>query len=178
MLSPAEFGALFDDFQHSAFRVELLPQYLVPEEAEEFRAYRAGEPQPGNLEDPWWEYLRSRSVEGRPLSRVHVVTSPLTDYLRYEFEWGYATSVRHGERISILDLAMVDYAGPMPDFDFWLFDDKLGVRMHYAPDGSYEHATLLAPGDIPNLIHFRESLLAAAVPFADYWAAHPEFHRD
>lgn len=59
----------------------------------------------------------------------------LTDYIRYEFEWGFVYNVEAGEDIRVLDLT--DRPGPgLPDHDFWLFDDQSVVKMMYRPDGT------------------------------------------
>lgn len=180
MLSPAEFGGLFDSFASTAFRVETLPQYLVDEEAEEVRTYLRGDPAPDSIktDNDWRTMIRSKVKEGGVISRVHLVESPLTDYLRYECEWGYAFNTLAGERVDILDLTEVTYEGPRPEFDFWLFDDRIGVRMFYGEDGRYEGADRVDDADLDQLRTWRDAVVAAAVPFADYWSTHPQFHRD
>jgi hypothetical protein len=59
---------------------------------------------------------------GKLFQRVHVVTSPLSDYLKYEFAWGYVFNARAGEDIRILDLAHQADPG-LPAHDSWLFDN-------------------------------------------------------
>lgn len=182
MLSPPDFGRLFSDFRREAFRVELLADYFVPEEIEEFRAYGAGDPPPpperrGGAD--WRRLLETGIRAGKRFGRVHVVRSPLTDYLRYECEWGYQLNQPLGEDIRILDLAEASYAGELPPWDFWLFDDAAGVRLHYdAGEGSYLGAELVGADVVPQLGRWRDELTAAALPFSDYWAAHPQYHRD
>ena len=81
-----------------------LPQYLVPQEAEEFARFKAGETFPDIQEDGWTEQIRRHKTEGRTTGRVHIVTRPLSDYLRFEFARYYRHSVRAGEDIRILDV--------------------------------------------------------------------------
>ena len=180
MLSPADFGRLFSEFERTAFRLELLPAYRTPEEAAELAAYLSDGPPPASLggDTEWRSMLREANAKGRQYSRVHVVRSPLSDYLRYECEWGYAFNTRLGEDVRILDLSEVDYQSELPPRDFWLFDDAPGIWQHYTPDGDWQGAELAAAAETDRLRAWRDELQAAAVPFADYWAAHPQYHRD
>lgn len=179
MLSPADFGQLFDRFTTSAFRVELLPVYDVPEEAAELAAYLATGPLPVDLggETAWRRVLRQGREDGKQLSRVHVVHGPLSGYLRYECEWGYAFNARLGEDIRVLDLAEARAPVVLPPWDFWLLDDEIGVSLRYDSAGAYHGAELVSDEQIEELRYWRQELVTAAVPFGEYWAAHPQYHR-
>ena len=181
MPSPADLASLFAGFTRSAFRLETLPVYDVPEEASELRGYLSGEPPPANLgsgdDTAWRRTIRAATPAGKQFSRVRVVRSPIGDYLRYECEWGYVFNERLGEDIRILDLAEISYDGPLMPYDFWLFDDATGVRMHYTDGGSYLGADLVPSADLNELRACRDASTTAAVPFGHYWQAHPEYRR-
>lgn len=83
----------FKTFQTEAWRLETLPQYLVRQEAEEFATSKAGARFPGPYEDAWTAMVRTCNV-----GRVHIVTRPLTDYLRFEFERYYQHQAPAGGR--------------------------------------------------------------------------------
>jgi hypothetical protein len=79
----------------------------------------------------WHKVLQADLDRGVTTSRVHAVCSPLSDYLRYELEWGYAHNLAY-EDIRILDLS----EKPMPTGldgigDFWLIDDLQVAVMRY-----------------------------------------------
>jgi hypothetical protein len=179
VLSPADFGRLFSEFDRSAFRLELLPVYQTPEEAEELAAYLSDGPPPADVggDTEWRGMLRAGTAAGKQFSRVHVVRSPLSDYLRYECEWGYVINTGLGEDVRILDLSEVDYQSELPPRDFWLFDDRTGVWQHYSPAGEYQGADLATPEEVERLRGWHEELTSAAVPFEQYWASHPQYHR-
>nr|WP_262391612.1 DUF6879 family protein [Nocardiopsis sp. CNR-923] len=80
------------------------------------------------------------------MRRVHTLTSPVGDHLRFQFEWGYAFSVQAGEEVNILDFATTSDPG-LPQQDFWLFDDTHVVLMHYAADGTQTGRELLEDTD-------------------------------
>ncbi|MGH3929687.1 MAG: DUF6879 family protein [Pseudonocardiaceae bacterium] len=51
------------------------------------------------------DQLRAGTAAGRQWRRVHVLRSPLNDYLCYECEWCYTYNVAAGEDVRILDVA-------------------------------------------------------------------------
>ncbi|KUL31333.1 DUF6879 family protein [Streptomyces regalis] len=151
----------FKRFQTEAWRLETLPQYLVPQEAEEFAAFKAGARFPGPYEDAWMAMVRTRSV-----GRVHIVTRPLTDYLRFEFERYYQHQAPAGEDIRILDIT--DRPNPLPDVqDFWMFDRSTVVLMHYHPDGR-QISRERYEGDPAPFIEYQRIAVEASVPFLEY----------
>jgi hypothetical protein len=89
----------------------------------------SGEPDDLPWMQGWLDMLRAATAEGRHFARVRVVSQPLTDYNRF----GLAVS-RHnnaaGENIRYLARDQARVAG-LPDHDYWLFDSRLLVRMHF-----------------------------------------------
>ncbi len=151
----------FKTFQTEAWRLETLPQYLVPQEAEEFASFKAGARFPGPYEDPWMAMVRTRHV-----GRVHIVTRPLTDYLRFEFERYYQHQAPAGEDIRILDIT--DRPNPLPDVqDFWMFDRSTVVLMNYEADGTQIERELYE-GDTAPFLEYQRIAIAESVPFLEY----------
>ncbi|MGC5401549.1 DUF6879 family protein [Streptomyces sp. DT20] len=168
MLSGEKFGRLFETFRWTAFRLETLSVYSVEEEHEEFERFLlGGDMGPDWTDNPW---VRSMTNKGKQLSRVHVLSSPLTDYLRYELA-AYPGNITAGETIGIIDRAERNVAG-LPDHDFWLFDDQDVYRMHYTPEGAFIGAEPLPGHKLAQYRNYRDTALADAVPFADYWEHH------
>jgi hypothetical protein len=86
----------------------------------------------GWLQD-WLTMIRSAAAEGRRFTRVRVVSLPLTDYSRFGiFCSQYTNAV--GEDIRYLTR---DRAADLPDYDYWLFDSRKLVRMHFADDRTF-----------------------------------------
>ena len=159
----------FRDFASSAFRLELHQLYTMPGEADELRRFRAGEQPPADYHYGWLDTMANARRAGKTVRRVRVVRRPLTDYIRYEFAWGFVYNVEAGEDIRVLDLT--DHLGPkLPDHDFWLFDDTTVVKLLYRPDGTQIGRELLANPDLDAYLSWRDAAWQAAVPFRDYWA--------
>ncbi|MGY1451747.1 DUF6879 family protein [Streptomyces sp. SS8] len=168
MLEGDEFGRLFETFERTAFRLETLAVYDVDEEREEIERFLAGEDMGPDWDDNPW--VRSMTDKGKSVSRVHVLRSPLTDYLRYELA-AYPGNIKAGESIGIIDLAEREVTG-LPDHDFWLFDDRAVYRMHYTPEGKFIGGEPLPADRLMEYRGYRDAALAHAVPFASYWERH------
>jgi hypothetical protein len=161
-------SSYFRDFERSAFRLELHPVYTMPGEADELRRFQAGEKPPSDYQYGWLDTVAEAKKSGKTIRRVRVVRRPLTDYIDYEFAWGFVYNVEAGEDLRVLDLT--DQAGPdLPDHDFWLFDDTRLVKMLYRPDGTQIGRELVAEPDLDVYIKWRDAAWQTAVPFRDYW---------
>lgn len=179
MLDEADMDRFFDEhFSRRAFRLEVRDRYAVASDGGDFARYQAGEPLPDAArKNAWLDELRRDTAVGKTWQWVHVVRAPLSPYLRYQFEWGYAINVTAGAQIRVLDLAERDCPAVVPGEDFWLLDDQVGLRMHYDAEGQFLGADELGRRELPRYRAAQDAAWAAAQPFAEYWAAHPGFHR-
>lgn len=169
-------------FTATAFRWECLPAYEVASDGTDFGRYLAGEPGPTpERKQPWLDRLADEYARGLRRSRVRLLHNPLTDYERYECEWGYVPNVGAGEQVSVLRLG--EHELPNPDAlaanDWWLLDDRHLLVMHYGPAGEFhgaEHVT----DELSVAVHraARQLLSETAEPFTTWWARHPELYRD
>ncbi|MBT2229178.1 DUF6879 family protein [Nonomuraea sp. NEAU-A123] len=172
MISPEEFGKLFETFDREAFRLETLDYYDAAGTRTGLPAFLAGEDEPEQFKNsPWVTTVRNAVQAGKRMYRVHVVATPLTDYLRFEFAWGYHRNAAAGEEFFILDLAEHDVPG-LPDHDFWLFDERKTVRMGYDSQGAYTGADVLPESQTSEYIRYRDIALKHAEPLASFWERH------
>jgi len=163
VLSGDEFGHLFSDFEQFAYRLETLPEYRIAGEVERRAKFAAGAPPEPS---PWVKTVAAATAAGRTVQRVRLVPE-LTDYLRFEFTWGYPFSSEAGERISVLEPAQVtdvDLPG-----DYWLFDGKYVVLMHYDEEGGLTRRELIE-ADVETYVRSREVAQSRAVPWAEWWS--------
>lgn len=136
-LSETEFWQNLHGFRHSAFRLELQPDYREPGEADLADAWLAGEQvEPGS--DPglaeWFRRVREHVAAGRTVSRVRVHADPPTHYQRWE-RWLGQWNAAAGERIGYLTRARAHEIGLLPavgDEDWWLYDDTRLLVMRFA----------------------------------------------
>jgi Family of unknown function (DUF6879) len=179
VLTTAELGRYIDEhLTREAFRLEQLDRYDVASDGADFERFTRGEPGPNIArKQPWLDRLRQAARSGVSWRRVHVLRTPLTDYLRYECEWGYAFNARAGEDIGIIDLAEQQAEG-LPDHDFWLLDNRHAARLHYDTGGRFLGAEVVEAAGLPFYQRARSEALAAAEPFAAWWQRHTEEWRE
>ncbi|MFF9523774.1 DUF6879 family protein [Streptomyces achromogenes] len=165
-LDGEEWAARFKSFQREAWRLETLPEYRVSQEAEELRAFAAGERiDPQAYSNEYTDDLKRVRREGKIKGRVHIVTRPLSDYLRFEFMY-YQPHAWAGEDIRIMDVT--GRRNPLEGVqDFWMFDRSEVVLMNYAPDGT-QISREVFEGDVAPFLEYQRIALAESVPFEEY----------
>jgi hypothetical protein len=162
-------GELFDGFEREAFRLETMDDYSKSGSTDAYQAFMAGERQPEDYNAGWIDELRSHTSRGKRVYRVHILTRPLTDYLRFELGWGYRKNMTGGEEFYILDIT--EAPNPLEGApDFWLFDSETAAVMRYDDQGAFLGADVLSPKDSAEFIRHRDAALAHAEPFSDWWA--------
>jgi hypothetical protein len=153
LLSDDDFDQLFHTFEHTAFRLEVRDRYSVPYEVESLREFLAGEPDERIWKRPWLEMIRKVTSEGKRVERVRVVSLPLTDYSRYGL-WSCQTNNKAGEDIRYLTR---DQAEGLPNYDYWLFDSRKLVHMHFDDEDHYLGAEVIeAPAVIVEHNYWRD----------------------
>ena len=96
--------------------------------------WRAGKPRPCPGGPAWYDLVREHTARGVEFRRARIVSEPLADYIRFEYE-STAFNVAAGETVRWLPR----HAAPgllRAAADFWLFDDRLVRFGFFAGDGS------------------------------------------
>jgi hypothetical protein len=160
-------------------RIQTLTQYGVPSDQDFFVRYMDGRPGPTEQELlHWGNELAEDHAAGRVYRNIHVVNGPLTDYLRYQFEWAYSFNVRHGMDVRIVDVADIpSVAVLMRIGDFWVLDHQHVVLCRYDEQGRPLGTVGVDASGKHGYIAAAEMAWALATPFTNWWAAHPQYHR-
>lgn len=182
VLSPAAFKQLFDHYRYSVFRLETEQNYDSPNEVAGLRAFLRGEPPPPD--DPgkaeWISVVHAARRTRRTIQRVHVVTEPLSDYIRYELAWSYAPNLQAGEDIRIVAVPK-GHAWPveLTCADFWLFDASRLYVMKYDQHNAWRGVRQIHdPSQIIHAAQAREAALHLSVPYTDYVNSRPELRAE
>jgi hypothetical protein len=109
--------------------LEARDTYDVTYEKESLRRFLAGEPDDLPWMQSWLDMLREATAQGRRFARVRVVSMPLTNYSRFGV-WCAQFTNAAGEDIRYLRRDQAD-AENLPRHDYWLFDSRKLVRMHF-----------------------------------------------
>jgi hypothetical protein len=170
---PAALGEFIDAARHTLFRLETLDHYDVSSDGGDFQRWLHGEPGPdAGRKAAWHKVLQADLDRGVRTSRVHVVRSPLSEYLRYEFEWGYAHNLAY-ETIGILDLAEQPLPRELEGVgDFWLIDGVRAAVMHYDDAGHYLGFDAASEHESARYSAVQRAATRAAVSFQAYRATH------
>ena len=170
----ADLKRFFDDhFKKSAFRLEVLDFYEP--DNEQFQRYLRGESGP-NMErkKAWLDYIASEVNAGHPMRRVHIVRSPLNEYLQFACEWGYSYNAEAGEEIRILDLADKPANEAIVFEDFWILDDETVIVMHYDDSGVFIKGEVVPCDETSRYRLAQEAAWLDGEPFFQYWENHPQ----
>jgi hypothetical protein len=167
---------LFAGWQHTLFRLETRPQYLVEAEAKRFRAFREGGPLPERPpeSEEWYRYIEETVGAGKRWRRVHVLSRPLTDYLRFELA-SYPDTTRLGFETLIADRDGHPELDALVS-DFYLLDgdedSAFAILMKYDEEGRFLGMWRTADPPVVDMCrHQRDLATAAAVPLEEFVAS-------
>jgi Family of unknown function (DUF6879) len=176
VISFEQFVRDFDGlFTRCVFRLEALDWYDAPNEHEPYARFLAGEPTDWAWREPWKRIVRQHRASGRIMQRVHVVSEPVSDYIRFELLRVYPANVEAGEEVRILSRAIAERLSMDLglDGDFWLFDRALAARLIYDASGGVSRVEMERdPGEILWLAYMRDLALFYSIPLAQYVAEH------
>ena len=109
VLSDTQFFQMFRTYEKSAWRLELLPNYMMKVDTN-YHDYLSGKILPGNLNKEWWlcnenwgGVIKENLINNRTMARVRLVPEAVTSYFRYEVEWGYCYNALYGDDIRFLE---------------------------------------------------------------------------
>lgn len=161
---------LLESAQQSTFHLEVRDSYAEPEESEPLRRFLNGEPEPevdGYDKSDWITLVETLTSRGVTMSRVRVVSEPLSGYQRWLLSVA-GSSVAAGEDIRYVPRYTAD---GVPVDDWWLFDDiRVGFNLVDSAGKPAGAALTTDEGIVSYCRGVKDCLWRQAVPFADYIA--------
>jgi Family of unknown function (DUF6879) len=163
-----DLGWWLQNFERSAFRLETLPAYSVPQEEEWFAEWqRSGKlPELTPETDSWLRLVQEAKQAGKQMQRVHLVTPPLGDYLRFELAT-QIPSVDSGEDCRIAKASDIEQVVSRLE-DYWLFDETVAILLHYDDEGRFVDTE--AAADVVSYRLQRDLVLTRSVALKEYLA--------
>lgn len=116
----------------------------------------------------WRALIRETVARGVPVRRVRVVSEPLSDYVRFEYDITSGHNARAGEDVRWLPRRHATGLA-LPGNDFWLFDGKTLLVNHFSGTSDWtatEHVT--EPATVAFCATAFEAVWAQAIPHTDY----------
>ncbi len=170
-------GAHYHQPGDRLFRLEVLPEYDVTSDDDDFQRWLDGASEPTwSRKQPWLDMLRQERDNGQISRRVRLLSEQLTDYERYACDFGYRYNGEY-EDIRILHRSEHEIPPGLIARDFWIIGDSAVVRMHYGERGCFEGADVADSAELADYLHTRDIAWPAAEPFTQWWDRHPELHR-
>jgi hypothetical protein len=164
------FGRLFDQAHLTMFKAEVLQDYSAIDDSPSLRAWADGDTGLARqlaATDADIAAWRNRCLESpADITRVHLITEPLTTYLEWEIELIYKGSLlRYGaEDVRLFRSEEVSQMH-IPDGDFWIFDDRQVLEWIYDAAGFVAGGKLWADGeDVTYFLQLKQQLLVNADP--------------
>jgi hypothetical protein len=166
-----QWGQLFGACERSAVHLEMRDSYDISDEDSMFAAWRAGRhDELAGWWRPWLDLIKETTGRGVQVRRARIVSEPVTEYIRFEYEITYA-NVAAGEQVRWLPRRAAS-ALALPGNDFWLLDGRRVLFNHFTGDGQelgHEWS------EDPAVIHLCETAFEAvwqrAIPHEEYLPA-------
>lgn len=159
------FSELIAATRRSAAHLETRDGYTPDDPA--FAGWRAGKPAAAPAGAAWYDLVREHTARGVEFRRARIVSEPLADYIRFEYE-STAFNVAAGELVRWLPR----HTAPgllVPLADFWLFDDRLVRFGLFAGDGTFlRHDLCEDPEVVRSCAEAFEQVWRRAVPHGQY----------
>lgn len=171
LISGEERGRYFTTFKREALHMEMRDVYAVPDEAERLalfleRGYRDHEAE-AEERRPWMDLIRKAIEDGKVFRRVRIVSEPVTDYIRYEWD-GASVNVEAGEQIRWLPRRLASSIA-LPGNDFWVFDGSTVAFTVFTGEGDVlERQLTTDPAAVQLCKSAFEAAWSIAIPHSEY----------
>jgi hypothetical protein len=126
---------LFRAATRSAVHLELRDSY-TPDDPD-WHDWREGRRfNPAERWQDWFDLINATTARGVQVRRVRIVSEPVTDYIRFEYDVTAAHNIAAGEQVRWLPRRQAaDLL--VPGADLWVFDDAVVVFNHFDGVGDW-----------------------------------------
>ena len=121
------FSELIADTTTSAVHLEMRDVYTPDDQR--FLDWLAGKPLPQPDNPQWSALARAHTDRGVTFRLARIISEPVTDFMRFEYELTATVNIAAGEQVRWLPRRRASDLC-LPGNDFWVFDDRI-VRFGY-----------------------------------------------
>jgi len=134
----------------------------------QFLEWKAGAPRPVPANPAWYELVRAHVARGVRFRRARIVSEPVSDFIRFEYEATAGLNVAAGEEVRWLPRRRASDLR-LPGNDFWVFDGRLVRFHHFSGDGDIVEDEMVSDPAVAAMCSAAfEAVWERAVPHADY----------
>ncbi|MGW4216908.1 DUF6879 family protein [Streptomyces bacillaris] len=173
MPQSVSFDELLKSARHSAVHLEMRDAYGVGDEAADFATWRRTgqrDTDPASAYwTPWVDLVQSAVSRGVAVRRAHVVSEPVTEYIRYEHA-GTVVNILAGEQVRWLPRRQAVEL-MLPGSDLWIFDGQQVLFNHFTGSGDWSDPGLelrTEPHIVKQCADAFEAVCARATPHDQY----------
>ncbi|MFG2114837.1 DUF6879 family protein [Streptomyces sp. NPDC048718] len=168
-IDDATFGSYFTEFAHTAWRLETRRGYASDRESPRYRQFRSTGTIPNDGHRPWCANVRTQVRLGKRIERVRIVDQAPTPEQLYLLA-SAAVNNAAGEDIRNLWRADADHL-ILPREDFWLFDSRQALLLHFDEADNYLGAELVEDAErVLRYCQIRDAAWHHAIPRTDFAA--------
>ncbi|WP_149830089.1 DUF6879 family protein [Streptomyces tailanensis] len=172
ILDPDTFARLFENFQHSAWHLEMRRGYAVDEATGTYAQFVRGETPTWDMDSPWARTISAKTQDGAYVGRVRIVDNPPTKGQRYLLAHAEHND-ELGEEVRNMwreDAKRVN----LPDEDFWIFDSHIVALCIFDEADILTGAELITePARVNQYNRLRDVAMHYATPYRDFVARMP-----
>ncbi|MEV8563658.1 DUF6879 family protein [Streptomyces sp. NPDC051917] len=168
-IDPTDFGKLFENFKHTARRIEMRRRYASDETTETYAQFTRGEAPAWDMDTPWCHTIRRQVAQGARVERVRIVDRPATKGQRYLLAYAEKNAAL-GEKIHNLWREDAERLH-LPQEDFWVFDSRLVARLLFDENDDLTGAELITePAAVNRYLQAWDAAWHYAVPYEQFAA--------
>lgn len=158
---------LFRASARSAIHLETRDSYMPSDK--DWQEWQSGHRfDPAERWHNWFELMRETTERGVSVRRARIVSEPVSDYIRFEYDVTAGHNIAAGEEVRWLarQLAADLLVSPV---DYWVFDDAVVVFNHFDGVGDWVRRERRDDANLAkSLTTSFEAVWERAVPHADY----------
>lgn len=161
------FEELFRDCRESAVHLEMRDSYMKSDPS--YVDWTAGIAiDPAERWADWLALVTEATSRGVKVRRARIVSEPVSQYIRFEYEVTNGLNIAAGEEVRWLPRRRTTGIA-LPGNDFWLFDSALLLVNHFDGDGEWLDPVLSTdPQEIKLCADAFESVWQLGIPHTDY----------
>jgi hypothetical protein len=158
---------LFSSVRTSAMHLELRDVY-TPADPDWNEWHSGSRFNPAERWSDWYNLMRETTGRGVEVRRARIVSEPVTDYIRFEYDVTSAHNIAAGELVRWLPRHRTSGL-VVPPTDFWVLDGEVVVWNHFAGDGAWVGKEYSEDPDVAKVCSTSfEAVWERAVPHEEY----------
>ncbi|GAA2252742.1 hypothetical protein GCM10010232_46480 [Streptomyces amakusaensis] len=167
MSSSPTFKELFRDCQRTAIHLEARDAYSKTDSA--FVDWKAGESiDPAERWGGWLSIVSEAVSRGVEVRRARIVSTPVSEYIRFEHEVTQGLNIKAGEQVRWLPRRRASDL-LLPGSDFWVFDSRLLYLNHFDGEGEATEPEITDNPELAKLCGSAfEAVWERATPHAEF----------